>query len=494
MKSLRLLPFLSLLSFSNLGFGQCPSGQTFVTIDVTTDAWGYECFWDLTPMGAGCGNSEIYAYGNTAQVGCGGAGQQDANGGGYPNNTMTTESLGCVDFGNCFDINYVDDWGDGGATFSVNFDGLQAYYFGGTGTGNVFSFCVTTNVEFDASIAANHFQYTKIPLSQAQNILQSGVVSSDGYGNITNAFMNVSVSKNGTQVFTTNSSTQNIASGGNAAFSTTGYTPTETGLYTVTYFADMTENDGNLSNNYYSYTVDITDSIYARDNGASYGIIGIGTGEPGYLANRFTILNPIQLSSISVFLGNTTGAISNNPFDVEVFIVNAGTATSIATASGIVSSSAYQWHTVDLSPYPILIPGEYLVALKETNYEQEVGLNEAVFTPNTSFVTWTSQPWASTESLELDVNFMIRLNVNQNAQLSENTLTELSIFPNPAKNTLTINGLLPNEEIQFVDNLGKVVYSTTSNSAMQTIDLSEFDSGIYLLKTEHHLITKIIKQ
>lgn len=256
----------------------------------------------------------------------------------------------------------------------------------------------------------------------------------------------------------------------------------------------MTENDGNLSNNYYSYTVDVTDSIYARDNGASYGIIGIGTGEPGYLANRFTILNPIQLSSISVFLGNTTGAISNNPFDVEVFIVNAGTATSIATASGIVSSSAYQWHTVDLSPYPILIPGEYLVALKETNYEQEVGLNEAVFTPNTSFVTWTSQPWASTESLGLDVNFMIRLNVNQNAQLSENTLTELSIFPNPTKNTLTINGLLPNEEIQFVDNLGKVVYSTTSNSAMQTIDLSEFDSGIYLLKTEHHLITKIIKQ
>ncbi len=61
MKSLRLLPFLSLLSISSVSFGQCPSGQTFVTIDVTTDAWGYECFWDLTPMGAGCGNSEIYA-------------------------------------------------------------------------------------------------------------------------------------------------------------------------------------------------------------------------------------------------------------------------------------------------------------------------------------------------------------------------------------------------------------------------------------------------
>ncbi len=494
MKSLKLLPFLSLLSFSNLSFGQCPSGQTFVTIDVTTDAWGYECFWDLTLMGAGCGNSEIYSYGNLAQVGCGGAGQQDANGGGYPNNTLTTESLGCVDFGNCFDINYVDDWGDGGATFSVNFDGLQAYYFGGTGTGNVFSFCVTTNTEFDASITANHFQYTKIPLSQSQNILQSGIISSDGFGDLTNAFMNVSVSKNGTQVYTVNSSTQNLASGLDAPFTTAGFIPTETGLYTVTYFADMTEDDGNLSNNYYSYTVDVTDSIFARDNGASYGIIGIGTGEPGYLANRFTILNPIQLSSISVFLGNTTGDISNNPFDVEVFVVNTGVATSIATASGTVSSSAYQWHTVDMSPYPTLIPGEYLVALKETNYEQEVGLNEAVFTPNTSFVTWTSQPWANTESLGLDVNFMIRLNVNENADISENSFNELSIFPNPTKNTLTLNGLQPNETIQIFDNLGKEVYSNVSTSTILTIDISDFAEGIYVLKTDQHLNSKIIKQ
>lgn len=494
MKCLRLLPFLIFLCFSNQSFGQCPSGQTFVTIDVTTDNWGYECFWDLTPMGAGCGNSLISSFGNIAQVGCGGAGQQDANGGGYPNNTLITESLGCVDFGNCFDINYVDDWGDGGATFSVNFDGIQAYYFGGTGTGNVFSFCVTTNTEFDASITANHFQYTKIPLSQSQNILQSGTISSDGYGDLTNVLMNVTVSKNGSQVFTINSNTQNIASGLQEPFSTTGFVPTETGLYTVTYFADMTEDDGNLSNNYYSYTVDVTDSIFARDNGASYGIIGIGTGEPGYLANRFTILNPIQLSSVSVFLGNLSGSISNNPFEVEVFSVNGGSTASVASATGTVSSSAYQWHTLDFSPYPTLIPGEYLVALKETSYEQEVGLNEAVFTPNTSFVTWTSQPWANTESLGLDVNFMIRLNVNENADISENSLTELSIFPNPTKNLITLNGLLPAESIQIYDNLGKIIYSTIASDTTQTIDLTEFANGIYLLKSDLHLNAKIIKQ
>lgn len=494
MKSLRLLPFLSLLSISSLGFGQCPSGETFVTIDVSSDAWGYECFWDLTPMGAGCGNNPIYSYGNLTQVGCGGAGQQDANGGGYPNNTITTESLGCIQYGNCFDINYVDDWGDGGATFSVNFDGFQGYYFGGSGTGNVFSFCVTSNTEFDASIAANHFEYTKIPLSQSQNIVQSGTISSEGSSNLTNVFMTVSVSKNGTQVYTVNSSTQNLANGLAATFSTAGFIPTETGLYTVTYFADMTEDDGNLSNNYSSYTVDVSDSIYARDNGASYGIIGIGTGEPGYLANRFTIINPIQLSSISVFLGNVTGDISNETFEVELFDVTTGAASSIANASGTVSSNAYQWHTVDLSPYPTLIPGEYLVALKETTYEQEVGLNEAVFTPNTSFVTWTSQPWANTESLGLEVNFMIRLNVNENAEISENMLDILGISPNPTKNTITLNGLLPNETIHIFDNLGKVVYSTISNSSIQTIDLSDFANGVYLLKTDQHLNSKIIKQ
>jgi len=45
---------------------QCPAGQVNVTVDVTTDQWGYECFWDLTPSGNGCGNGALFTFGNAA--------------------------------------------------------------------------------------------------------------------------------------------------------------------------------------------------------------------------------------------------------------------------------------------------------------------------------------------------------------------------------------------------------------------------------------------
>jgi hypothetical protein len=89
---------------------------------------------------------------------------------------------------------------------------------------------------------------------------------------------------------------------------------------------------------------------------------------------------------------------------------------------------------------------------------------------------------------------MIRLNVNENLEISENMLDVLGIFPNPTKNTITLNGLLPNETIHVFDYLGKEVYSAVSTSSIEIVDLSNFAEGIYLLKTDQHLNSKIIKQ
>ena len=55
---------------SVFAFAQCPTGQTEVIIDVSTDNWGYEGYWELAPTGTSCGNAAaIFTGGNTA-VGC----------------------------------------------------------------------------------------------------------------------------------------------------------------------------------------------------------------------------------------------------------------------------------------------------------------------------------------------------------------------------------------------------------------------------------------
>ena len=73
-------------------FAQCPGGQTEVTIDVGTDNYGFEIYWELTPSGSSCGNTAtIFSGGNTA-VGCSYSGNPNQiPSGGYANGTTISD-------------------------------------------------------------------------------------------------------------------------------------------------------------------------------------------------------------------------------------------------------------------------------------------------------------------------------------------------------------------------------------------------------------------
>ncbi|MGB0424618.1 MAG: hypothetical protein ACPGED_09850, partial [Flavobacteriales bacterium] len=75
------------LALPLITFSQCDVGEVEVTIDVITDNWGYEAYWQLQPQGVNCGNDNLFEGGNENQVGCNGAGDEDATpGNGYGNN------------------------------------------------------------------------------------------------------------------------------------------------------------------------------------------------------------------------------------------------------------------------------------------------------------------------------------------------------------------------------------------------------------------------
>ncbi len=101
------------------GVNRCSGGQIDVAIDITTDNWGSELYWELVPQGQPCGSpSAIFVGGNTANVDCGEGGLGITPSGGYPNNTTISEGYWCVNPGN-YSIKYVDNYGDGGASFDV---------------------------------------------------------------------------------------------------------------------------------------------------------------------------------------------------------------------------------------------------------------------------------------------------------------------------------------------------------------------------------------
>lgn len=173
--------FTLIIFFTFLGgrvlFAQCPIGQMDVKIEVGTDDYGYEGYWQLVPAGNACGTGTIWEGGNDFQVGCSGGGEQDATSAfGYGDNIVITEDAGCLDEG-FYDIKYVDDWGDGGMTFTVILDDIYPMYsFEGTDAGNTFDFQVVPPPVYDAGITA----ITTNPYNIAGDVLIAGTVFNYG--------------------------------------------------------------------------------------------------------------------------------------------------------------------------------------------------------------------------------------------------------------------------------------------------------------------------
>ena len=95
-----LLAFFGVIAGAN---AQCPAGELAVTVDVTTDAYGYELYWEVTPDSSDCGVNTLFSFGNTA-VACGGGGLQAQTPGGYGDNVTVTEDLGCMVEGTCVNV------------------------------------------------------------------------------------------------------------------------------------------------------------------------------------------------------------------------------------------------------------------------------------------------------------------------------------------------------------------------------------------------------
>ncbi len=74
----------------------------------------------------------------------------------------------------------------------------------------------------------------------------------------------------------------------------------------------------------------------------------------------------------------------------------------------------------------------------------------------------------------------------------------ISVFPNPSKNIITVNGLNENDQVNLLDQLGRVIKSIKTNNVSETLDLSGISPGIYMIQVlkEDILIKniKVVKQ
>lgn len=150
MKNMYLLVAMTAIFSLSLN-AQCPAGQVEVNVDVVTDNFGYEAYWQLLPSGNNCGNGQVFTGGNMT-IGCNGGGVQAQNMTGYGNNTTISEGPWCLTDGSNYDIYSVDDWGDGGNRFEVFIEGYKIYDFTAETTDEAFTFTASAPPAIDGTM------------------------------------------------------------------------------------------------------------------------------------------------------------------------------------------------------------------------------------------------------------------------------------------------------------------------------------------------------
>ncbi|MEP7278257.1 MAG: T9SS type A sorting domain-containing protein [Bacteroidota bacterium] len=85
------------------------------------------------------------------------------------------------------------------------------------------------------------------------------------------------------------------------------------------------------------------------------------------------------------------------------------------------------------------------------------------------------------------------LRINNNATED----AALSVFPNPAKDQISVSGLSGKGQIRILDTRGKLFNLINTNAQTLTIDISKYAVGLYILQyiTEQETISqKLMKQ
>ncbi|NRA12960.1 MAG: T9SS type A sorting domain-containing protein [Crocinitomicaceae bacterium] len=422
---------IAIIGFGAAANAQCPGGQAAITVDVTTDAWGYEGYWEITPTGNACGVGTIMAFGNTA-VGCAGSGvAAPADPGAYANNTTINENLGCLVVGNCYDIHYVDDYGDGGSTFQVFIDGMAADFFVGAGAGNIFTFCVTLAVPNDATIdGATMYAYTMSPLIQVSTnpLTLEASIANVGTANVTQATINGTVWDGLTALVTGTSTPIATLTPGSSqveALTPGTYTPLANANLDIEYISSIAEVDGDVTNDTLSYSLNVNDSVMARDNDVVLGLLGIGVvQENARLGQVFSITTNDEITSATGHFGdgiaaNVTAGDSTKFFVYEM--AGGVPTTLLGSTMGYIFSAADATNGIRLTmgfnpPVTVTAGNDYLLAVGEYNNNVTLATSTYNVVSNTNFVNWATIPggtWAPAESFgtAFEVQYILRANL-----------------------------------------------------------------------------------
>ena len=486
--------------FGSISMAQCPAGQGEVTVEVTTDPWGYENYWEMVPQGNPCGTGTIAAFGNAGVVGCLGEGLQMAtalDAGAYPSDAVFTETVGCFTLGLCFTIHNVDDYGDNAAGLNVMVDGVNVATI--TGGASVTDFCLPSGPPPGDDLSVDSVgvgtYYTWVPLTHATALSFEAEVTNNGTNAATNAMATVLIND---VVTDATAPTASLPAGASATTAgTVGYTPSAQGMVVVDFVAMMTEVDGDDTNDTMTVSIMYNDTILARDNAGFTGALGFGTGaaDNPKLATMYTTPVSDVVTSVSAFVTQPTEAdvTSLAIYDVVAGAPNALIATSADyTFTAADAAAGGVWITLPITGGAAVAAGDFAVVMTETDFNVTLGTDAtSAYEMGTNMITSasiTAGLWVAAESLQAQfgINYKLRANFGGNvgASVNENFLASANVYPNPTNGMVNIalTEEVSDASIVVYSVDGTIVSSDVVSGTQFSVNLEGLTKGMYIIE------------
>lgn len=352
----------------------------------------------------------------------------------------------------------------------------------------------TTAIDASIDLLRSTKGYTQIPEVQAQLDSFSLELSSFGGQTIDTVYIDYTIRKGATVVWTNTQLNTNINSTTNLL--TASYLPNSgKGVYTLEAIArtGSLQPDTNPANDTAYFSFELTDSTFSRDDMIHDGGTGyaVSTIDWAYAVTRYNLVQADTVTGIHISIatpvdGDTTYAV----------VVNS-TAGLPAPDSVLVLGEPVIIQT-GVQDYWLRIPGGYPLAAGEYYFGAYEMANSTInlkqsnnyYTPGVNyFYTGGSATW--TASGIQTARFIHPCFSNSGLPSGLNPIANslsLRIFPNPTTDQLFIHfedANMGKVEMDIINNIGQVVRSRQANpkaELMANFDLADLPTGIYYLR------------
>jgi len=259
--------------------------------------------------------------------------------------------------------------------------------------------------------------------------------------------------------------------------SSLGYSTFDEAKYNYDYNTDL---DGQTSFISRGAAMAFSKGMIVVNSAGNYGNLASWGGRISVPADVATVLSVGAVDASENYSSfSSKGPTSDNRIKPDV-VAQGGPAYAINTAGAVVSYSGTSFSS------PILAGGiaclwQALPNLTNAEIVQYVKESASIFNnPNNNLGYGIP---------DLDL-------ARQNAlSISQNNITEVEVYPNPAKSTLWVKlpGGMQNANVQIFTILGKKIVEAKNISSHEKIDLTILSTGVYLVKISSSIGSKTVK-